>query len=322
MALLVSEFNTLFSKDIKETFDNGSMEAMNNSTYSKFYDVSDTNEYTASYTSTEGVDLPSYFDEAEDLKASKLGKGYKTTYESREFGHIISISKKARNKIGDNTEKLAMYAETQKKMALVAMNSFLEKEMAVLLDYANASNASFRILAPDLLPLASAAHVWKSTGTTFDNDFGTDAIDVAHAADVEAYAGAFVDAQGVAMPLSFNTIFVKKGGAASRQAKSVYASRNAQGQFTVTAIGDINLYSGAVTIIETPWMASGNDYVYVADATSLGLSNPMFCEFIERPTVGENFTENANLSWETPVSASFKFGIKNLPFTLLYGKVA
>lgn len=322
MVFTINEFNTAFSKDIKETFHNQSMEAEMNSTYAKLYDVSDTNEYTASYTSTEGVDLPSYFDEGETLGDTKLGKGYKTTYSSREFGKFIGITKQARLKLGDNSEKIAVYAEKQKKSMLVAMKSFLEKEMAGLMDYANASSASYKILSPDLLPIASAAHVWNSTGATFDNDLGTDAIDIGHAADVETYAGAFTDSQGTAMPLNFNKIFVKKGGAASKQAKAVYASKNAQGQYQVTDLGDMNIYSGMVQVIETPWMASGNDYLYVASTDELGVENPLFCEFIERPTVGDTFTENKNLTWETPVTASFKFGLKNLPFNLLYGKVA
>lgn len=322
MALTAAEFNTLFSKDIKETFHNQSMEAEKNSTYAKVFDVSDTNEYTASYTSTEGVDMPTYFDEGETLGDTKLGKGYKVTYSSREFGKFIGITKQARLKLGDSTEKIAVYAEKQKKSMLVAMKSFLEREMCAILDYANASSASYKILSPDLKAIAAADHTWNSTGTTFDNDLGASAISVAHATIVDAYAGSFVDSQGIPMPLNFNQIFVRKGGAAAKQAKQVYAAKNAQGQFQTSVYGDINIYEGMVQVIETPWMTSGNDYVYVASTADLGVENPLFCEFIERPTVGDTFTENKNLTWETPVTASFKFGLKNLPFNLLYGKIA
>jgi len=322
MTLSIAEFNTSFSKSIKEHFDNQSREAVNNSAYSKIFDVSDTSEYTSSYISTEGVDLPDYFDEGEALKDSSIGKGYKVTYDSAEFGHVMAITKKARLKVGDSTEKVAEIANKQKNSAIIAMNTFLEKELCALLDYTNASNASYKILSPDLLPLASASHVWNSTGTTFDNDFGTDAIDITHAGDVVTVGGAFVDSKGTAMPLKFNKIFVKTGGAASKQAKSVYASRNAQGQYTVTSIGEINLYSGEVTVVEIPWMVSGNDYVYSADVEGMNIENPLFCEFVQRPQAEGVFKENKNLTWEMPYSASFKYGVRNLPFTLLYGKVA
>lgn len=322
MTLTIGEFNADFAKSIKEHFDNQSWEAVVNSAYSKIFDVSDTTEYTASYISTEGVDLPDYFDEGEPLKNSSIGKGYKVTYDSAEFGHKMAITKKARLKVGDSTEKVAEIANKQKNAAIIAMNTFLEKEMCALLDYTNASNASYKILSPDLKPLASATHTWNSTGTTFDNDFGTDPIDIDHAADVVSYGASFVDSHGTAMPLNFNTIFVKKGGTASRQARSVYSSRNAQWQYQVTSIGDINLYAGEVNVVEIPWMSSGNDYVYMADIEGMNIENPLFCEFVQRPQAEGVFKENDNLTWEMPYSASFKYGVKNLPFTLLFGKVA
>jgi hypothetical protein len=63
MALTIAEFNPLFAKDIAETAANESNEAIMNSTFNQIYDVSDTNEYTTSYTSVEGTELPSWTDE-------------------------------------------------------------------------------------------------------------------------------------------------------------------------------------------------------------------------------------------------------------------
>ncbi len=317
MVLTVQEFNTTFSKNIKEMFDNQSREAVKNSAFSMVYDVSDTSEYTASYTSTEGVDLPAYFDEGEPLKASSIGKGYKVTYDSAEFGHIMAITKKARLKVGDNTESIAKIADKQKNSAIVAMKTFIEKETWALLDYANGSSSSYKILSPDLQPLYAAAHVWNSTGTTFDNDLGTSAISVAHAKAVETYAGAFVDSHGVTMPLVFNKIYVKTGGAASQQAKAIYASKNAQGQYQVTDLANMNIYAGSVQVIETPWMTSGNDYFYTADLSGMNIENPLFVEFVQRPESEGVFKENNNLTREMPYSCSFKYGIKNLPTNIL-----
>lgn len=322
MVLTVAEFNTEFSKNIKEMFDNQSREAVKNSAFSLVYDVSDTSEYTASYTSTEGVDLPAYFDEGEPLKNSSIGKGYKVTYDSAEFGHKMAITKKARLKVGDNTESIARIADKQKNSAIIAMKTFIEKECRALLDYANGSNAAYKILSPDLKPLYSATHTWKSTGNTFDNDLGTDVIDLAHAADIKTYAGAFTDSHGVPMPLTFNKIFVKTGGAAAKQAKSIYASKNAQGQYQVTDLANINIYAGDVQVIEIPRMTSGNDYFYMADTSALNIDNPLFVEFVQRPMSEGTFKENDNLTWEMLYSGSFKYGIKNLPFNIIGGKVA
>jgi len=201
------------------------------------------------------------------------------------------------------------------------MKTFLENECRELLDYANGSSSSYKIISPDLAALYDT-HTWKSTSETFSNDLGTDAIDVDHAADVAEYAGAFTDSHGVPMPLNFTKIFVKKGGDASKQAKAVYASKNAQGQYTVTDLDDMNIYSGSVQVIETPRMSSGNDYFYISDMSGLNLENPLFVEFIQRPMSEGTFKENDNLTREMPYSSSFKYGIKNLPFNILGGKIA
>lgn len=187
MALSIQVFNSTFAKAFKQYFDNQSMEAVRNSAFNMIYDVSDTNEYDTSYISTEGSDDPDYFDESEPLKRSDLGKGYKISYSKREFGKIMSITKKARIKVKDDTEAIMKIANSQKASALATMNSFLEKQTWALLDYANASNASYSILAPDGKPLLSATHTWNSTGTTFDNDLGTTAISLTLAAAVKAY---------------------------------------------------------------------------------------------------------------------------------------
>jgi hypothetical protein len=162
------------------------MEAIKNSTFSRIYDVSDTSEYTTSYVSTEGSDLPAYFDEGEPLVRSTTGKGYKVTYSKAEFGKIMSITKKARLVAGDNTEVIGKIANKEKNSAIVTMMTFLEKETWSLLSYANGSNASHKILSPDLLPLYSNAHVYNSTGATFDNDRGTETITIASAKLIKA----------------------------------------------------------------------------------------------------------------------------------------
>lgn len=322
MAMTIAEFNSLFAKDITETAANESQEAIMNSTFNKLYDVSDTNEYTTSYTTTEGTELPSWTDEGEVVNKTKLAKGYKVSYESREFTQSIAVTYKARLKMKDDTERIAEYANTQKRSVIMNMAAFLEKNLCGILNYANATSSTYEILSPDLQPIASASHAWKSTGATFDNDLGLSAISIAHAQTVQEYAGAFTDANGLPMGLNFTKIFVKKGSAAAKQAKAVYASKNAQGQYTVANIADMNIYEGEVQVIETRWMTSGNDYVYVADTDMLGVANPLFCEFIKRPGLEGEFTSDTNLDFTSVFTGSVKYGLKNLPFNLLYGKIA
>jgi hypothetical protein len=124
------------------------------------------------------------------------------------------------------------------------------------------------------------------------------------------------------MPMNFNKIYVKTGGAAAAQAKAVYASTYAQGQYQVTDIANMNIYAGEVSVIEIPRLASGNDYIYVADSSAMGIDNPLFVEFIQRPMAEGVFKENDNLTRDMPYSASFAYGIKNLPINIIGGKIA
>jgi hypothetical protein len=52
------------------------------------------------------------------------------------------------------------------------------------------------------------------------------------------------------------------------------------------------------------------------------MANPLFCEFIKRPWLEGEFTSDKNLDFSSVFTGSVKYGLKNLPFNLLYGKIA
>jgi len=113
-------------------------------------------------------------------------------------------------------------------------------------------------LAPDGIALCGT-HVYKSTGNTFVNSgtavFGQDAID-----DLEDYGGAFVDANGKPLPITFDTIIVKKGSDAAREAKKLFGMHG----MTPTSVADINIYEGEYTLIETPYITAANKKFWFA----------------------------------------------------------
>jgi hypothetical protein len=114
MGFTIAQFNTAFAKSFTENFDNQTKEAIRNSAMNKIFSVEDTTEYTESYLSNEGVTLPSYLDESEDLEDSEIGKGYRTVFDSAEFGQTMRITYKARKKVGDKTEAIAQLANNYK----------------------------------------------------------------------------------------------------------------------------------------------------------------------------------------------------------------
>ena len=279
----VAEFNTTWSKSIVESFDEQSKEAIRNSAMNMILDISDTTEYTESYNATEAMDLPGYIDESENLKDSSTGKGYKVTFDSAEFGHKIKVTYKARLKAKDSTEKLLEVINREKNNAIIQMNTFLEIETHKLLNEAFSSTA---YLAPDGLTICNDAHVWNSTGETFDNKLSAGTALSSTVVDaVERYAGAFTDAEGNPMPLNFKKIVVKKGGKAATAAKRLFGIPNAQGQYSPTSVGNIDIYNGFYTIIETPYMTSNTAYFFIADFEGTGMKNPLFCNFVERPKI-------------------------------------
>jgi len=142
------------------------------------------------------------------LSESSTGKGYKVTFDSREFGHTITITKKARLKTKDNTEKLLEVVNREKNNAITTMMAFMEVDAHKIF---NEAFSSTTYLAPDGETLCSDSHAWKSTGETFDNKYsaGT-ALSKTVVDALEKYAGDFTDAKGTPMPISFNKILVKK----------------------------------------------------------------------------------------------------------------
>lgn len=318
MAFTIAEFNSTFSKDIRQTFENMSMEAMKNSAFSRWMNVNDSTEYSASYTSTEGIDLPTILTEQQTLPTSNLGKGYKVTQDSEEYGHNIVITKKARVKAKDDTEKLARHVATLRNAAIIGLYTKVEKLAHGLL---NDAFAGATYLAPDGLALCSDAHVWNSTGNTFDNKLSSGTAPTTTVLDsVASYGGAFTDSHWNEMPLNFRTIVCKKGGSAFTKWRQILGLNN--GQYSPTSISNVNIYVGEYTIIETPYLSSSTAYFFVADTDGLVGSdgnslNPMYLDFLQRPQIEGDARVKDNLDFVYDYTMSFRFGIRNQPFTIL-----
>jgi hypothetical protein len=97
----------------------------------------------------------------------------------------------------------------------------------------------------------------------------------------------------------------------------LFGIKNSAGQYSPATVGVINIYEGAYTIIETPYLTSTTAYFFLADAMDMNISNPLFINFVQRPQIEGDFTQIKNLNWEASVAASRKYGIRNLPVTVL-----
>ena len=190
-------------------------------------------------------------------------------------------------------------------MAVNRMFTFIETEAHKLLNDGFTGN---EFLAPDNATIFGT-HTYQSTGTTFDNSSTTPAGEAA-LAELEQYAGAFKDANGLPMPLNLKTLVVKTGSTASTALRKVLAE-NSNGNLKLVAdtISNVNIYNnGQYTLIETPYLDS--DTAWFAHA--MNMPNSFVMNFIEQPTA-QDMIRRENLDEVYPVSGSFTFGNVYLP---------
>jgi len=315
----VGTFNSTFMKAIAKTFYNQAGEAMKYSVMSQIFDVQDTTEYTEAFTSIEATNNVDRVEESWNYPESWMEKGYKTAFESAEFGHKLVITKKARNKERDVTEKILQLANKQKNYAIVALHHFLEKNTSEIF---NQAFSSTKYLAPDWKVLCASDHSWNSTPAgktykTWSNLLSASALDLTQVDAVEKKAWDFKDATGDQKPLHFQYVMVKKGWTASRQALKIFARKDAMWQYLVSTIWNLNIYQGAYMVIENPWMTSDTAYFFLTWPDT-EIERSIMARFVERPRIQTEFKERENLDWYTVAGWSMKYGIRNQPYDILW----
>lgn len=290
---------------VKESFLQYADAGMVETAVSKLFNVNNSNDYDRGYTTIEGADEVGYFDEQEHLKNIGLEEGYETTGSSREFGWEVTITKKERLKAKDETTIFNKVVDEKIPAATARMMSFIERQGHQLF---NDGFAGATHLAPDGQPIFGV-HTWNSSVATFDN--GVTGVFAATALEaLEAYGWAFTDAFGIEMPLTFNTLVAKTGGATSALIKKQLEENNGVGlQMVANTTANVNIYKGGrYNLIETPYITSGA--AWFARATNQ--PNSFIMDFIQRPMMEEMILEK-NLNQVFPTSASFRFGNYILP---------
>ena len=317
--MFFTEFNNLFTKNVRISFDQGFSARLMDSHYNKIFAVADTNEVVEKFNSTESMKLPKYVNESDILPVTKLEKGYLSYFTAAGFGDRIIVSKEARLYAKDDTLVLQQLLDRERVKTLDAFDWFIETETHKILNYGFVVTPGFT--APDGASLISANHIRNSTGTTWSNLLAGAALDVTAVRLLEKAAGKFTDAQGNVIPLRPDTCIVKRGSTASFQAKQLFGIN--MGQYSPTTLGNVNIFQGAsYTLIETPfiwpllnggWVDCADTVYFFADSRFLGQENPCFVHFVQRPRLEGEANQLPNLDWQYYFYWSFKFGIRALP---------
>ena len=288
-------------KGIKESFDLGQAASILEYKDARIFNFEETQEWTEIFNATEGLTGAKELADAETPPTLEESEGYQVSLSNKRFGGAIEINETDRMKAGDSTTMIDKFLERQRNDLIKENTNLFLTNIFQLLNYAFATTY---YAAPDAVALCGT-HVYKSTSKTFDNAvttvFGQDAID-----DLEEYGGAFLDANDKPRPISFDTIIVKKGSDAAREAKKLFGFYGMK----PTAVADINLYEGEYTLIETPYITATNKKYWFALAS--GEKNPLYVGISKMPSMNEPIKQN-NEAIRSNVTGYYKVGVNCLP---------
>lgn len=289
-------------KGVKESFDNASEASIMEYKDSRLFHFEQTNVWTEIFNSTETLSGSKQLAEHETPPITNLDEGYQVSLSNRRFGGAIELTEDDLQKAGDSTTMIDTFLQRKRNQLLVDnQNLFLTNIFEM---YNQAFDVAADYLAPDGKSLIADDHTWSSGGT-FDNK-ATSILNEAAIEAMEEYAGAFTDASNRPWPLSFDIIVVKKGSANAREAKRMFGMYGMK----PTSVGDINIYEGEYTVIETPYITPANKNYWFAIASRMG--NPLYVGISKMPSMNEPLPQN-NESVRSNVTGYWKQGIVNMP---------
>lgn len=288
-------------KGLRESFDNAVGTEIESFKDMRLFNIKTTSEWSEEFTSTEGLSGTKELSELEAPPVSNLNEGRTITLTPTRYGNSVMFSQTDWVKSKDNTTKVQEYLNRKKNALLVDVKYKLLDTMFYMYNYAFDSGAT--TLAPDGVELCGA-HLDKAGSTWFTNK-DTQAMDSGAIDTLEYYGGNFKDPQGKAMPIDFNTIIVKKGGSAAREAKKLFAFG-----IQPTQVSNVNIYEGSKTIIETPMITSQT--AWFAYDSNLPIDMPLYVGIVDPIQMHEPSVEK-NLAVTYPVTGYWKVGINNQP---------
>lgn len=295
-------------KGIKKSFDNGIKYALEQYMSNGAFNMTSTPEATEIFTSTESLSGSKELGELETPPVLTLQDGYSVTINESRFGGAILLPSKVYKREGqDSTWKVKEYLTRQRDKALIDNKRLLATNAHKMFNESFLSTSVY--LAPDGVEVCGA-HSWKS-GATFTN-FTTSSFSLDNYEDLAwAYAGNFTDSAGKEMPLNWTHIVVKKGSANNAEAIRAFAK-----EINPTAINDINIYQGMLTVVETPFISNANkDKAWLLDLSEE--KSPLEVRVGLYPTMDDPIVLENN-AIRSNIEGFWKQGVTNMPYQV-YG---
>lgn len=304
---MTSDYVLAAAKGLQPIFKNAMSKRIMKFKDTRLFNFKNSSEWNEIFMSTEGMDAAKELAENETPPVGTLREGYSVNISPIRFGKGIEFTEDDYEKAKDSTTKVDEILKEKRNQCLISnYKFFLDK---IFYAYNNAFNSSATLLAPDGVELCGT-HVWKS-GETFINK-GTKRISTSAIDDLMEYGGAFTDADGREMPITFDTIVVKRGSENAREAKKLFAKG-----IQPTQVGNVNIYEGEFTIIETPMISATNKNAWFAYDSMFEIPMPLYVGVHKMPVFNDPIKQN-NEAVRMNVTGYMKVGINNLPINF-YG---
>jgi len=289
-------------KGIKEVANNGVQEDLMQYQDNRVFEFANSSEVFEIFTSTESLSGAIELGDSDTPPLVTLNDGYSVTVQEKRFGLGYTINEKtmARDRVDSTMQVENFIAENTNQVMKEAVHYLLTEAFELL----NDGFTGAKYLAPDGAAIFGS-HTWASGGT-FDNGV-TAVLSESAIDDMEEYAGAFTDASGKPMPMNFDIIIVKKGSAAERTARKLFAE-----SISPVAVGDINLYQGEKTIVSTPYITPANKLNWFARDSRY--KNPLRVKIGQMPTMHEPIALE-NQGYRVNVTGFFAVACTNMPYS-------
>lgn len=290
-------------KGIKEVANNGVQDNLMQYKDNRIFEFAESSEVFEIFTSTEGVNGAIELGESETPPLVTLEDGYSVTVQEKRFGLGFTINEKIMRR--DQNDSTMMVDNFITENAAQVMNEAVHYLLTQSFELLNDGFTGTKYLAPDGKAIFADDHDWASGGTF--NNKSTAVLSESAIDELEEYAGAFTDASGKPMPLNFDIIIVKKGSAAERTARKLFAE-----SISPVAVGDINLYEGEKIVVSTPYITSTNKLNWFARDSRY--KNPLRVKIGAFPTMHDPIAlENQGV--RVNVTGFFAVACTNMPYS-------
>jgi len=292
-------------KGLQEPFKLGVQNKLEEYMNHEFINFGTSSEYDRIYSSLESLSGFRKLADSEVPDVTSLSQGYNTTISAERGGLGMNIDQTTMVRAKDSTVKVDAYIMEQSAQLMKTTVNGLLKDAFEPYNQAFSSTA---YLAPDGICLCGT-HTYNGGGTFVNavaSEFSETAVDTLY-----EYAGAFTDQGGNPMPLNFNAVMVKKGSAVAKAARQLFAFG-----INPTAVNDINVYYGEMTVYETPYINTANKKNVFFIDTSI-MASPVILDVVEYPTFQEPMKQ-ANESITSNITGYWRNGIAVLPINI-YG---